>query len=216
MKRLASRTAVVINALIVVLGALAIWQVSERMRSERNQTPALAEPEPELLAPGTPLPPVGVRVLDGATPVVTLPIRDVLRGTCRIINFFAFTCPACQAVAPDWFGVHEVNEGGFRLRVAWVSTRVNDDSVRTFVERHKLGGPAYQLQSPTDTRALGVSQVPFSIVIDTAGKVIGYRGTGVADSMADEGARRRMAASCPARQVSTATGGATTRRLGSE
>jgi len=107
------------------------------------------------------------------------PLLDVYPHTCRYVVFYAPTCPASTALAHQWHQTfvldpHILPEN---WRAIWVSTEsAAPSATHPFVLPARTES-AYSVNSGYWSRAVGVTGVPFHVVLDRDGRLIST-GTG--------------------------------------
>ena len=162
------KSAILWFGVIVGLMTLAIWQSLDLVRPG---------PQPGVIGIGDELPEVildswhldeGGRQRKGKA----TSSRAMFSGKCGVAVFFEATCHGCEVIAPKWTAIHEIERGGRRVEVVWISLKTDDSAQARFVSEFGVGPSWLAFRSVRDRRHLGVFRWPSVLVLDGRGRVV--------------------------------------------
>lgn len=173
------RVAIVLSALAML--ALLVRNASTLISLRRERTLGNVE-SPTL---GSRLPDISlVQVAADTAPIGHrgTPLSSITGAAgCSVLIFFESSCPACEALAPSWRGVHVLGLG--HVPVTWVTIHKADTGAKSFLERHGLPRPAYAISGRADRMMIGALFWPNIYVVDSANGLLAQIPGAVPDSV---------------------------------
>lgn len=159
--------------LVALLAALAVEVVvlAAKSRRQRQMIQELVRTEaegPRGLAAGDALPAasLSLRSHQGSEAILLFAEGEPL----RLLYVFNTRCPVCRDTLPSWRSLASVLEERAEV-VAVTSDPVAD--VEAYVRSNDLGAPAFRIEGPHYSAALGVAFVPHTILVSPTGTVLG-------------------------------------------
>ena len=145
---------VVALACVAVLLALLVWKLTHQRHAPPVGSPAPAFSAPVLGGPG----------------VVSL---ASLRGRPVVLNFWASWCESCKGEAPvlerDWLRYR-----GRGIQFFGIDDNDLPSDARTFIAAHRLTFPMLDDGPGTVTGTYGISQLPETYVVNSAGTIVAH------------------------------------------
>lgn len=156
------------NAFVLVLTgvvAYVMYALVMENRELRAQLAAFGTTSVDDLAPGDPLPRLGLRSLEGTE--ASLP---GLAGGGGVVAFLTTTCPFCEQTLPAW---RTVAEASARRGVPFVGVSFHElEPTRAYVTERGITWPLWVADGAASADTARVHSVPFTVLIDSAGGVV--------------------------------------------
>jgi len=92
------------------------------------------------------------------------------RGTVTVVNFWATWCGPCRMELPELQKIYN-DLAGKGFVVAAVNVEGPSAPVRPFMQRMNLSLPVFFV-TQEDQRNLGISSIPFTVLLDRQGRVV--------------------------------------------
>jgi thiol-disulfide isomerase/thioredoxin len=172
---------IAVAALVVLLGAVAVWLSS---RDDGGRPTAVASPFDPCPPPVTPAPTVPAAPGGEALPRVVLPcftegepVELAALGRPMVVNLWASWCEPCRTELPQFQAFADKHPG--EIAVMGVVTEDTRAASASLAEDLQITFPALYDSGGMLRRALGGSALPVTLFVDAGGRVRHVARTGV-------------------------------------